>query len=87
MKIFSPTKTKNQIETIAINALNARLSAIEKTLVDSASVLDGVQLEELVNFSVPLTGEQRQDQLEDGVLLSYKDGKLVEETSLNGGIF
>jgi hypothetical protein len=87
MKIFSPSKTRNQIENIAITALNARLSAIEKTLRDSASVLDGVQLEELLNFSVPLTGEQRQDQLEDGVLLSYKDGKLVEENSLNGGNF
>ena len=87
MKFVSPTKTKNQIANIAINALNARLSAIEKTLVDSASVLDGVKLEELVNFSVPLTSEQTRDQIEDGVLLSYKDGKLVEETSLNGGNF
>ena len=87
MKFVSPTKTKNQIENIAINALNARLSAIEKTLVDSSSVLDGVRLEELVNFAVPLTSQQTRDQLEDGVLLSYKDGELVEETSLNGGTF
>ena len=87
MKFMSPAKTKTQIENIAINALNARLSAIERTLVDSASVLDGVQLEELVNFAVPLTSQQTPDQLEDGILLSYKDGKLVEERDLNGGTF
>lgn len=87
MKFTSPSKTNTQIANIAVDAVNARLSAIETKLKDSESVLDGVALEELVNFSVPLTGEQRQDQLEDGVLLAYKDGKLVEENDLNGGEF
>jgi|LakMenEpi03Aug12_release.lakeMendotaPanAssembly.Ray.scaffolds.fasta_scaffold3303646_1 hypothetical protein len=87
MKFTSPSKTKNEIANIALSAVNSRLSAIETKLKDSESILDGVALEELVNFSVPLTGEQRQDQLEDGILLSYKDGMLVEETKLNGGEF
>ena len=87
MQVGTPQKTKKQIAAIANDAVNERLSAIEMVLKNSASVLDGVKLEELVNFSVPLTGEQRQDQLEDGVLLAYKDGKLVEESDLNGGAF
>ena len=87
MRFTSPTKTKAQIANIAIDAVNARLSAIETKLKDSESILDGVALEELVNFSVPLTSQQSPDQIEDGVLLSYKDGKLVEETNLNGGTF
>lgn len=87
MQLATPQKTKKQIAAIANDAVNERLSAIEMILRNSASVLDGVKLEELVNFSVPLTGEQRQDQLQDGVLLAYKDGKLVEEADLNGGVF
>ena len=51
------------------------------------NILDGVALEELTNFSVPLTGQQTPDQQQDGVLLGYKDGKLVEEPNLNGGTF
>jgi len=87
MRFVSPTKTKAQIAAIATDTLNQRISAIEQVLKNSASVLDGVKLEELVNFSVPLTSQQSPDQIEDGVLLSYKDGKLVEETNLNGGTF
>lgn len=64
-----------------------RLSAIEDKLLKAASVIDGVSLEELTNFSVPLTSSQTYDQLKDGVLLGYKDGKLVEEHDLNGGTF
>ena len=58
------------------------------TRLDPASaILDGVSLEELTNFAVPLTSQQTPDQLHDGVLLGYKDGRLVEETDLNGGTF
>jgi hypothetical protein len=53
----------------------------------ASAILDGVSLEELVNFAVPLSSQQTPDQIHDGVLLGYKDGKLVEETSLNGGEF
>jgi hypothetical protein len=87
MKFLSPGRSRIEIANIAVSALNARISAIETKLKDSENILDGVALEELVNFSVPLSGEQRQDQLDDGILLSYKDGKLVEETNLNGGSF
>jgi hypothetical protein len=87
MKFLSPGRTKTQIAIIATEALDSRINAIEKKLTDSANVLDGVALEELVNFAVPLSSEQRTDQLQDGVLLSYKDGQLVEETDLNGGTF
>jgi hypothetical protein len=92
MQLVSPQKTKKQIEAIIVKnevtqSLLDRLSAVEQKLNRSSNVLDGVSLEELVNFSVPLTGAQRQDQLEDGVLLAYKDGKLVEESDLNGGNF
>lgn len=60
--------------------LNERLAASEH-------ILDGVKLEELVNFDVPLLSAQSADQKTDGVLLAYKDGKLVEENNLNGGTF
>ena len=92
MQLISPQKTKKQIDAIIAKnditqSLLDRLSAVEQKLNQSSNVLDGVSLEELVNFAVPLTGNQRADQLEDGVLLAYKDGKLVEEVDLNGGTF
>lgn len=92
MQLLSPQKTRRQIDAIIAKnditqSLLARLSAVEQKLNQSANVLDGVSLEELVNFAVPLSSEQRTDQLQDGVLLSYKDGQLVEETDLNGGTF
>lgn len=92
MQLVSPQKTKKQIDAIIARnditqSLLERLSAVEQKLRNSSDVLDGVSLEELVNFAVPLSSEQRADQLEDGVLLAYKDGKLVEEVDLNGGTF
>jgi len=88
---YSPQKTKSQIDVQVIARIDSmvtnRLNAIEAKLLASANVLDGVNLEELMNFSVPLTGAQTPEQLHDGVLLGYKDGKLVEETDLNGGTF
>lgn len=92
MQLLSPQKTRKQIDAIIARnditqSLLDRLSAVEQKLNQSSNVLDGVSLEELVNFAVPLTGNQRADQLEDGVLLAYKDGKLVEEADLNGGAF
>ena len=92
MILISPQKTKKQLDAIiekndTTQLLLDRLSAVEQKLKLSSNVLDGVSLEELVNFAVPLTGDQRADQLEDGVLLAYKDGKLVEEVDLNGGTF
>jgi hypothetical protein len=60
--------------------ISQRLSAYQ-------NILDGVSLEELTNFDVPLLSAQTVDEREDGVLLSYKDGKLMEEKSLNGGEF
>jgi hypothetical protein len=51
------------------------------------NILDGVSLEELTNFAVPLLSAQTPDEKEDGVLLGYRDGKLVEEKNLNGGEF
>ena len=53
----------------------------------SSAILDGVSLEELTNFAVPLSSQQSQDQIHDGIILGYKDGKLVEEKELNGGSF
>jgi hypothetical protein len=60
---------------------------LDDRLAKSEYILDGVKLEELVNFDVPLLSAQSADQQNDGVLLSYKDGKLVEENNLNGGNF
>ena len=60
---------------------------IEQKLQPYMAILDGVSLEELTNFSVPLLSAQTIEEKEDGILLSYKDGKLVEETNLNGGTF
>ena len=92
MILISPQKTKKQLDAIiekndTTQLLLDRLSAVEQKLKLSSNILDGVSLEELVNFAVPLSSEQRADQLEDGVLLAYKDGKLVEEVDLNGGTF
>lgn len=72
-------------------SLDEVILAVRKELNDrlakSEHILDGVTLEELVNFDVPLLSAQSADQQNDGVLLSYKDGKLVEENNLNGGSF
>lgn len=72
-------------------SLDEVILAVRKELNDrlqgSQHILDGVSLEELVNFDVPLLSAQSADQQNDGVLLSYKDGKLVEENNLNGGSF
>jgi hypothetical protein len=61
--------------------------ALDNRLKSAEHILDGVALEELVNFAVPLTSQQTPDQIHDGVLLGYKGGKLVEEPDLNGGSF
>ena len=61
--------------------------ALDNRLRSAEYILDGIKLEELTNFAVPLTAEQTPDQITDGVLLGYKDGKLVEENELNGGTF
>jgi hypothetical protein len=87
MQFVTISKTKGQIINIVNDLVSERLSAAEAKLNAAAMILDGVSLEELTNFSVPLTGNQTQDQLRDGVLLGYKDGKLVEENELNGGEF
>lgn len=72
-------------------SLDEVIIAVRKELNDrlakSEYILDGVKLEELVNFDVPLLSAQSADQQNDGILLSYKDGKLVEENNLNGGSF
>ena len=87
MQFGTITKTKSQITNIVNDLVAQRLSAIEEKLFLAANIIDGVSLEELTNFSVPLTSKQTPDQLHDGVLLGYKNGKLVEETDLNGGTF
>lgn len=88
---YAPPKTKAQINdqviTVVNDLISSRLSAVESIIKKAENIVDGVSLEELTNFSVPLTSKQTPDQLHDGVLLGYKDGKLVEETDLNGGTF
>lgn len=78
--IFTNIVAKSDIEHVIQNIISERLSAYE-------NILDGVALEELTNFDVPLLSAQTIDEREDGVLLAYKDGKLVEEKDLNGGEF
>lgn len=80
MIFISPTVNLVDIENLIHGIITQRLSG-------SANILDGVSLEELTNFDVPLLSAQTLDEKEDGVLLAYKDGKLVEEKSLNGGEF
>ena len=77
---FTNIITKSDVEDYIHEIINERLSAYE-------NILDGVSLEELTNFDVPLLSAQTPEEREDGILLSYKDGKLVEENSLNGGEF
>lgn len=91
MQFASPAKSKKQLEAqiqnVVYDLILARLSAVETTLSASSAVLDGVSLEELVNFAIPLSTSQDPEMNKDGILLGYKDGKLVEEHDLNGGKF
>jgi hypothetical protein len=57
-------------------ALNERLKPAEH-------ILDGVSLEELVNYDIPPLSSE----VESGVILSYRDGKIVKNEVLNGGVF
>ncbi len=77
---FTNVITKSDVEEYINEIITERLSAY-------GNILDGVSLEELTNFDVPLLSAQTADEREDGILLSYKDGKLVEENNLNGGAF
>jgi hypothetical protein len=77
---FTHIITKSDVADYINEIITERLSAYE-------NILDGVSLEELTNFDVPLLSAQTADEREDGILLSYKDGKLMEETNLNGGEF
>ena len=77
---FTNIITKSDVEEYINEIITERLSAY-------GNILDGVSLEELTNFDVPLLSAQTADEREDGILLSYKDGKLVEENNLNGGAF
>jgi len=78
--IFINIVTSSDIEHIVHDIITQRLSGYH-------NILDGIALEELINFDVPLLSAQTVDEKEDGVLLSYKDGKLMEEKNLNGGEF
>lgn len=78
--IFTNIVAKSDIDHIINDIITQRLSTYE-------NILDGVSLEELTNFDVPLLSAQTVDEQEDGILLSYKDGKLMEEKNLNGGEF
>jgi hypothetical protein len=80
MFISSPKISKVDLSKMVDQMVSNKLNSL-------SALLDGVSLEELTNFAVPLTGQQTQDQLHDGVLLGYRDGKLVEENNLNGGTF
>ena len=77
---FTNIITKSDVEEYINEIITERLSAY-------GNILDGVSLEELTNFDVTLLSAQTADEREDGILLSYKDGKLVEENNLNGGAF
>jgi len=77
---FTHIITKSDVADYINEIITERLSAYE-------NILDGVSLEELTNFDVPLLSAQTAEEREDGILLSYKDGKLMEETNLNGGEF
>lgn len=78
--IFTNIVTPSDIEQFVHDIITQRLSGYQ-------NILDGVALEELINFDVPLLSAQTLDEKEDGILLAYKDGKLVEEKNLNGGEF
>lgn len=77
---FTNVVVRADVEQYINEIITERLSSYE-------NILDGVSLEELTNFDVPLLSAQTLDEREDGILLSYKDGKLVEEKNLNGGEF
>ena len=92
---FTTVTTKSELNKKVSALINADDSLVKQSIHDLISqrlsaygnILDGVSLEELTNFDVPLLSAQTTDEREDGVLLSYKDGKLMEEKSLNGGEF
>lgn len=75
-----PSLSKSSIENIIKTMIDKRLEPYK-------NILDGVSLEELTNFNVPLLSAQTPEEKKDGVLLGYKDGQLVEENDLNGGNF
>jgi len=77
---FTNIIVRSDVEQFIHEIITERLSAY-------GNILDGVALEELTNFDVPLLSAQTPDEREDGILLAYKDGKLVEEKDLNGGEF
>lgn len=79
-----------KFNTVALNMDDVRIeiqNALDARLKPSEYILDGVKLEELINADLPPLSSQTPDQLQDGILLSYKDGKLVQEDVLNGGTF
>lgn len=61
--------------------------ALDDRLKPAEYILDGVSLEELVNYDIPPLSSQSPDQVDDGIILSYKDGKIVQNDVLNGGVF
>jgi hypothetical protein len=92
---FTTIITKADLNRKIADLINKDDSLVKQSIDDLISqrlsayqnILDGVSLEELTNFAVPLLSAQTPDEKEDGVLLGYRDGKLVEEKNLNGGEF
>ena len=92
---FTTVTTRSEVNKKVSEWINANNSLVKQSIDDLisqrlsayANILDGVALEELTNFDVPLLSAQTAEEREDGILLSYKDGKLVEENNLNGGAF
>jgi len=92
---FTTITTRSELNKKVSELINNNNSLVKQSIDDLisqrlsayANILDGVSLEELTNFDVPLLSAQTPEEREDGILLSYKDGKLMEETNLNGGEF
>lgn len=92
---FTTVTTRSELNKKVAELINNNNSLVKQSIDDLisqrlsayANILDGVALEELTNFDVPLLSAQTPEEREDGILLSYKDGKLVEENNLNGGEF
>lgn len=78
------------LNAVSLNLDDVRIEiqkALNDRLAKSEYILDGVKLEELTNYDITPLSAQSPDKIEDGVILAYKDGKVVQGDVLNGGTF
>ena len=76
-----------QVASVVDNLVMTSISSIQQNLIDYGTIKPGIEVEDLLDFNIPLAAQQTADQLHDGILVSYKDGELKPTANLNGGSF